>query len=66
MRKKLSVTLFIVAWVCMAAVTFQNYVLSNGVELTGTGPLIFSGVIFAVALAVIFYARNLAQKGVLT
>jgi len=46
--------------------TVHSYFLSNGLEMMGTGGLIFSVVIWVVAFALFFYARAMCEKGVLT
>jgi len=65
MRKSAAVPVFIVSFVAMVITTFQNYVLSNALEVIGTGGLVFSAVIFLVALALVFYARAMQGRGVL-
>lgn len=57
--------LFIVSLVAMLATAFQNFVLSNGVEIMGTGGVIFSGVIVAIGVFLIFYCRAMLRRGVL-
>ncbi len=59
-------------WVLCASVlgvvvtAFQNYVLSNGMEIMGDPfSLAFTAVIFLVALALFLYARAMEKKQVL-
>jgi len=66
MRKRLATKVFLVSWGAMVITTFYNYALSNGMEVFGsTGHLIFSSVIFLVALGLVFYARSMERRGVL-
>jgi hypothetical protein len=67
MRKRLAVGVFLVSFVSMVITSFHNFVLSDGMEaMGGVGPLIFSVVIFFVALGLWIYSRAMAQQGVLT
>ena len=65
MRKSLAVPVFVAPMAAMVITTFQNYVLANGLEVIGTGGLVFSSVIFLVALGLVFYARTMRDRGVL-
>ncbi len=58
MRKSLALPVFIASLVAMVLTTFQNYVLSNGLEVSGTGGLAFSAVIFMVAVALVFHGEQ--------
>lgn len=66
MRRRHAVGVFIVSLLAMFATTFQNFVLSNGLEVIG-GPfeLTFSAIIVVVSIALVFYARAMYKKGVL-
>lgn len=57
--------LFVLSLVAMLATSFQNFVLSNGAEIMGTGGMIFSGVIVAIGIFLFFYSRAMLQRGVL-
>lgn len=65
MRKKLAVPVFVVSFLCMVITTIHNYGFSGGADIVGGLGLTMSAVIFVVALALIFYARAMARKGVL-
>ena len=66
MRKRLATKVFLVSWGAMVLTTFYSYVLSNGMEAFGdAGTLIFSSVIFLVALGLVFYARAMERRAVL-
>ncbi len=57
--------LFIISFIAMLMTSFQNFVLSNGAEIMGAAGLIFSGVIVAIGIFLIFYNRAMLQRGVL-
>jgi hypothetical protein len=66
MRKGLAVPVFLVSWLAMVVTSFQNFVLSNGLEIMGDPfSLVFTAVIFLVALALFLYARAMRSRGVL-
>lgn len=66
LRRRLAVPVFAVSLATFLATSFYNFVLTNGVAVMGgPGGLIFSGVIFVVAVALLVYARRLARAGVL-
>jgi hypothetical protein len=66
MRRKSAVPVFLVSLVAMVLTTIYQYGLSNGLEVfVGTGPKLFTALIFVVALGLYLYARSLAQRGVL-
>ena len=65
LRRKLAVPVFAVSFLCMVVTTIHNYGFSNGAEIVGTFGLVFSVIIFVIALGLVFYAKGLAAKGVL-
>ncbi len=66
LRKKVCVPIFLVSIVGLVITTIHNYGLSNGYEIMGgVGVVIFTGVIYAIAIGLYFYARAMTQKGVL-
>ena len=66
LRKRWAVPVFGVSLVTMVLTTFHNFVLTNGIAIMGgTGGLVFSAVIFVIAVALLVYARSLARAGVL-
>lgn len=66
LRKGIAVWIYLVSFVAMLITTFQNYILSNGLEVMGDPfSLFFSGLIFLIALGLIVYSRAMARKGVL-
>jgi hypothetical protein len=66
LRKRWAVPVFGVSLVTMMLTSFYSFVLTNGLAtMGGAGGLVFSAVIFVIAVALLFYARHLARIGVL-
>jgi hypothetical protein len=67
LRKRLAESVFLVAFVAMVITTIYNYGISDGLEAMGEGAgnLVFSGLIFVVALLLWLYARAMRRRGVL-
>ena len=65
LRKSWAVGLFGLAILGLAVSTVYNFVLSNGLEMMGTGAAMFTAVIWVIAVLLLFYARAMAEKGVL-
>jgi len=66
LRKSWAVWLFGAAIVCLAVSSVYNFVLSDGMAVMGRAAVIFTGVIWLIALFLFFYARALSKRGVLT
>jgi hypothetical protein len=67
MRKKISVGVFLLSIVGVVVTSVYSYGLSNGYEIMGgLFALIFSIMIFVIAVALYFYAKSMTNKGVLT
>lgn len=66
LRKAWAVPLFAVSIAGMVFTTIYNFVLTDGAALMGAGAMIFSAVIWVIALALFFYARTMAKRRVLT
>lgn len=67
LRKQIAVWVLLVSLVAMVLTAFQNYVLSNGLEVIGDAfALTFTAVIFVVALGLFIYARHMRTRGVLS
>ena len=65
-RKSLAVGVLLVSFIAMAITAFHNFVLSNAMEVMGEPfHLVFSAVIFVVALLLYLYARGLQKRGIL-
>lgn len=66
LRKKLAVPIFLASFLCMVVTMIYNYGLSNGLAVMGDGfSLVFSAVIFVVALLLYFFARAMRSRGVI-
>ncbi|MDH4036041.1 MAG: hypothetical protein OEX18_13870 [Candidatus Krumholzibacteria bacterium] len=65
MRRKLAVHVFLVSLLCVVVTAIQNYGLSEGMEIMGATGMIFTVVIFAIALGLYLYAKKMARRGVL-
>jgi len=67
MRKRLAVPVFLVALVALLITSLHNFVLSEVKisDIAGTGAMIFSAVIFVVAILLLYYSKAQAKAGVL-
>ena len=66
-RRRLAVPVFLVSLIAMVISTIYTYGIANGMEVVGdTFSLVFTAVIFLVALALYVYARKMAGSGVLS
>ena len=65
LRKKLAVPVFLAAFIAMVITSIHNYLLSpvRITDIAGTGALIFSAIIFVVALLLLFYSKAQARAG---
>jgi hypothetical protein len=65
LRKRWAVPVLLVSLLSMVVTSIHNFVLSNGLEVTGGVGLAFSGLIFLIAIGLWLYGRAMAQRGVL-
>lgn len=65
LRLRRAYELFIVSLLGIVFTSIHSFVLSDGAEIMGTGGVIFSGVIIAIAIFLIFYNRAMLKCGVL-
>lgn len=65
LRKRLAVGVFLVSFLAMIATSIHNFLLSDGLEVMGGPGLLFTTLIFVVALGLWLYARAMARRGVL-
>jgi hypothetical protein len=65
MRKRLAVPVFLVSLVSMIVTAVYNLGFSNGAEVMGSSGLLFTVVIFVVALGLLLYSRAMQARGVL-
>lgn len=66
MRRKWAMWAFVVSLAGMLVSTIYNFAMSNGAEMMGTGGVIFSVIIWAIAIFLVAYSRAMASRGVLT
>lgn len=65
-RKSVAVPVFLVSFIAMIITAIHNYGFSNGLEVIGdTFSLVFTAIIFLVALGLWLYAWAMKQRGVL-
>jgi len=64
MRKKLALQVLLVSFVCMVVTMIQNYA-TGAADVVGGMAIVFSVIVFVVALLLVLYARAMTQKGVL-
>ncbi len=65
-RRRHAVWVFLASLIAMVITTFQNYVLSNGMEIMGDAfSLGFTAAIFLFALAFFLYARAMHKRKIL-
>jgi hypothetical protein len=66
LRRRHAVGVFLASLIAMVITAFQNYVLSNGMEVMGDAfSLSFTATIFVVALALFLYARTMHGRKIL-
>jgi len=65
LRKKWAVWLFGLSLVGLALSTVYNFGMSEGAAIMGTAGVIFTVIIWIVAIALLWYARRMAAKRVL-
>lgn len=64
-RQRWAFHLFVISLIAMLITSFYNFVLSDGAEIMGAFGVIFSAVIVAIGIFLVFYARAMARRGVL-
>jgi hypothetical protein len=64
-RSKFAFPVLTASFLSMVVVSIHNFGFSNGLEIMGTGGAIFSGVIFLVALLLVWYSKSMTATGVL-
>ena len=66
LRKRIAEPVLLVSLISMVLTTIHNYGMSNGLEVAGgVFPLVFTAVIFLVALGLWLYARAMKSRGVI-
>lgn len=67
LRSRLAVHLFLASFICIILTSIHNYALSNGLKIMGGAEaLAFSAVIVVVGALLLFYARSMCRRGVLS
>ena len=65
-RRRYAVWVFLASLIAMVLTAFQNYVLSNGMEVIGDAfTLGFTAVILLAAMALFLYARTMQKRKIL-
>ena len=65
MRRRLAVPVFMVSLGSMVITAIYNFGFSAGMEMMGVTGLVFTLVIFCVALGLLLYSRAMRMRGVL-
>jgi hypothetical protein len=65
LRKKWAVWAFAVSLVGMAVSSLYTLVLTDGASMMGPGGVIFTVIVWLVAIFLLLYARAMARRGVL-
>lgn len=65
LRRRWAVWAFGVSLLGMVVTSLYTFVLSSGIDMMGPGEMIFTAVIWAVAVFLLLYARAMATRGVL-
>jgi hypothetical protein len=65
LRKSWAVWLFGASIAGLAVSTVYNFILTDGAEAMGSGGVIFTAVIWVIALLLFFYSRAMTKRGVL-
>jgi hypothetical protein len=66
LRRRVAVGVFLVSLVAMVILAIHNYCFAHAMQVMGgPGALVFTGVIFVVALLLWIYARAMCRRGVL-
>lgn len=66
MRKAWAVHLFVLQLVGLALTTVYNFVLTDAAAVMGGGALVFSSLIWLIAISMLFYAYKMMKRGVLS
>ena len=66
LRKKWAFHAFAVSLAGLFVSSIYNFGMSNGVEIMGTGGMVFNAIIWVVAIFLLLYSRAQAKSGVLS
>lgn len=65
LRSRRALALFVISLLAMIASTVNSFLLSNGLEIMGSGGAIFSAVIFVIGVLLVGYSKAMSRRGVL-
>ena len=65
LRRAAAYRAFLASFLAMVVTTVHSYGFAGAAAVTGAGGMVFSAVIFLVALALVLYTRRLRARGVL-
>jgi hypothetical protein len=65
MRRRWAVWAFAISLAGMAVSSLYSLVLSDGIAVMGSGAVVFTAVIWAIAISLLVYAQAQAKRGVL-
>jgi len=65
LRRKWSVVAFAISIAGMVVTSLYTFGLSNGADMMGAGAMVFTAIIWVVAILLLLYARAMATRGVL-
>lgn len=65
LRRRLAYLLFTISLVAMLASTVHSFVLSDGAAMMGSGGVVFSGLIVAIGILLVWYSKSMTTRGVL-
>ncbi len=66
LQKAPAVWFFLASFLGMLTSTFHNFLLADGMAVMGdVGSLVFSAVIFLIALALLLYSKSMRAQGIL-
>jgi len=65
LRRRLACLLFTISLAAMLVSTLYSFVLSDGAAMMGSGGVVFSGLIFVIAVLLVWYSTAMTTRGVL-
>jgi len=65
MKKGIAVWVLLASFLCMVVTTIHNFFIADGRAVTGSAGMIFTVLIFVIALGLFLYARAMKSRGVL-
>lgn len=65
LRRRIAYTLFLVSLAAMLVSTLNTFILSDGAAVMGGGGVVFSGLIVAIGVLLLWYSKIMVERGVL-